>query len=154
MKHSELRRYRDVLAGWQGIYSRQAQSILLVTASRPALGYCEPPIHAVPRVLSRVGVSSGRGVKLMYNATYYAESQQSTFRKNMSPLTFMVEEEAKQEASECRWQAVALLVTCCPAGHLLGSFLDHEDGGDMFLRNVTCLSTQYTTLCPRELKPP
>jgi hypothetical protein len=32
---------------------------------------------------------------------------------------------------------------------LLGSFLDPEDGGDMFLRNVSCLSTDYTALCPR-----
>jgi hypothetical protein len=24
-----------------------------------------------------------------------------------------------------------------------------EDGGDMFLRNVTCLSTNYTALYPR-----
>jgi hypothetical protein len=31
---------------------------------------------------------------------------------------------------------VALLATCFHAGFLLGLFLDPEDGGDMFLRNV------------------
>jgi hypothetical protein len=31
---------------------------------------------------------------------------------------------------------------------LLGVFLDPEDGGDMFLRNVGGLSTDYTALCP------
>jgi hypothetical protein len=29
-----------------------------------------------------------------------------------------------------------LLATCFLAGFLLGSFIDPEDGGDMFLRNV------------------
>jgi hypothetical protein len=35
------------------------------------------------------------------------------------------------------------------AGFLLGLFLDPEDGGDMFLRNVGWLSSDYTALCPR-----
>jgi hypothetical protein len=34
------------------------------------------------------------------------------------------------------------------AGFLLGLFLDPEDGGHMFLRNVGCLSTDYTALYP------
>jgi hypothetical protein len=28
-------------------------------------------------------------------------------------------------------------------------FFDPEDGGDMFLRNVGCISTDYTALHPR-----
>jgi hypothetical protein len=35
------------------------------------------------------------------------------------------------------------------AGFLLGLFFDAEDGGDMFLRNVSLLSTYYTVLYPR-----
>jgi hypothetical protein len=34
-------------------------------------------------------------------------------------------------------------------GVFLGSFFDPEDGGDMILRNVGCLSTDYTALYPR-----
>jgi hypothetical protein len=32
---------------------------------------------------------------------------------------------------------------------LLGLFFDPEDGGDMFLRNINWLSTDYTALYPR-----
>jgi hypothetical protein len=32
------------------------------------------------------------------------------------------------------------------AGFFLGVFFDHEDGGDIFLRNVGLLSTEYTAL--------
>jgi hypothetical protein len=35
------------------------------------------------------------------------------------------------------------------AGFLLDLFFDHEDGGDMFLRNVGWLSMDYTALYPR-----
>jgi hypothetical protein len=35
------------------------------------------------------------------------------------------------------------------AAFLLGLFLDPEDGGHMFLRNVGFLSTNYTALSPR-----
>jgi hypothetical protein len=40
----------------------------------------------------------------------------------------------------------ALLATCFHAGSLLGLFFYPEDGGDMFLRNVGWLSTDYTAL--------
>jgi hypothetical protein len=35
------------------------------------------------------------------------------------------------------------------AGFLLGLFFDPDVGGDMFLRNVGWLPTDYTALCPR-----
>jgi hypothetical protein len=43
----------------------------------------------------------------------------------------MVEEWAKQGTS-----VKALLAACFHNGILIGLFFDHEDGGDMFLRNV------------------
>jgi hypothetical protein len=36
-------------------------------------------------------------------------------------------------------------------GFSLGLFFDPEDGGDMFLRNVTYLPTDYTALYPRRV---
>jgi hypothetical protein len=42
-----------------------------------------------------------------------------------------------------------LLVTCFHSGVLLGLFFDTEVGGDMFLRNVLYLSTDYTDLYSR-----
>jgi hypothetical protein len=44
----------------------------------------------------------------------------------------------------------SLLATCFHAGIFLGLFFDPEDGGDMFLRNVGLLSTDYTALYPRK----
>jgi hypothetical protein len=42
------------------------------------------------------------------------------------------------------------LVYCLlDAGFWLGLFFDHEDGSDVFLRNVRCLSMVYTALYPR-----
>jgi hypothetical protein len=35
------------------------------------------------------------------------------------------------------------------AGFLLGAIFKPVDGGDMFLRNIVCLSTDYTALYPR-----
>jgi hypothetical protein len=43
----------------------------------------------------------------------------------------------------------APLATCFHAGFLLGLFFDPEDGGDMLLRNVGRLSTDYKALYPR-----
>jgi hypothetical protein len=40
-----------------------------------------------------------------------------------------------------------VLVTCFHAGILLGLF-NPEDGGDIFLRNVGLLSTDYTAVYP------
>jgi hypothetical protein len=43
------------------------------------------------------------------------------------------------------------LAACCllHAGFLLGLFIDHEDGGYMFLRNVGLLSAGYTVVYPK-----
>jgi hypothetical protein len=35
------------------------------------------------------------------------------------------------------------------SGFLFSLFFDPEDGGDMFVRNIGLLSTDYTTLFPR-----
>jgi hypothetical protein len=42
------------------------------------------------------------------------------------------------------------IATCFHAGFLLGLFFDTENGGEMFLRNVGCLSTDYMALYPRK----
>jgi hypothetical protein len=44
-----------------------------------------------------------------------------------------------------------LLATCFHAGNLLGLF-DHKDGGDMFLRNIGRLATNYTALYPHKIE--
>jgi hypothetical protein len=49
-------------------------------------------------------------------------------------------------------EPTALFSTCFHAGFSLGLFFDPENGGDMFLRNVGCPSTDYTALYPRRLK--
>jgi hypothetical protein len=41
---------------------------------------------------------------------------------------------------------VALPDTCYQAGFLFCLIFDLEDGGDMFLRNISSLSTDYTAL--------
>jgi hypothetical protein len=51
-----------------------------------------------------------------------------SFRKNISPI-FGVEEKANQETS--------VLATCFHVSFFLGLIFDPEDGGDMFLRNVS-----------------
>jgi hypothetical protein len=47
----------------------------------------------------------------------------------------------------------APLATCFHAGFLIGLHFDPEDGGDMFLRNVGWLSTDYTALYPISSNP-
>jgi hypothetical protein len=42
-----------------------------------------------------------------------------------------------------------LFATCLLAGYCWNYFFDREDGGDMFLRNVGCNSTDYTASHPR-----
>jgi hypothetical protein len=42
-----------------------------------------------------------------------------------------------------------VLATCLLAGSCWNYFFDPEDGGDMFLRNVVCNSTDYTASYPR-----
>jgi hypothetical protein len=44
-----------------------------------------------------------------------------------------------------------VLATCFHAGFLLGLFFDPEDGGNIFLLNVSSLTTDYMTLHPRTL---
>jgi hypothetical protein len=44
----------------------------------------------------------------------------------------------------------ALRGMCLHAGYLLGLFFYPEDGGDMLLRNVDSLSTDYIELYPEE----
>jgi hypothetical protein len=43
----------------------------------------------------------------------------------------------------------SLLATCFQTDFLLGLFFILEDGGDIFLRNVDWVSTDYTALYPR-----
>jgi hypothetical protein len=47
-----------------------------------------------------------------------------------------------------RWQA-ALVAIYFHSGFLVGLFFDPEDGGDMFIRNGSWLSTDYKSLYPR-----
>jgi hypothetical protein len=62
--------------------------------------------------------------------------------------------------SERTWQAEqannaegeGLLATCFQAGILLGLFFDSDDVGEMFLRNVGRLSTDYTVISPKKHK--
>jgi hypothetical protein len=42
-----------------------------------------------------------------------------------------------------------ILWLCFPPAFTIALFFDLEDGGDMFLRNVGSLSTDYTALYPR-----
>jgi uncharacterized membrane protein len=44
---------------------------------------------------------------------------------------------------------IALLATCFHMGILLTSFFNPEDGGNMFLRTISGLSTGYMALYPR-----
>jgi hypothetical protein len=69
---------------------------------------------------------------LGYNAVSSVESKPK-FRRNISPPP----------------SGSTLLATCFQAGFLLGLFFDPEDGDDMFLRNVSWPSTDYTALYPR-----
>jgi hypothetical protein len=45
--------------------------------------------------------------------------------------------------------SIALIASCFHADFFLDLFFYPEDGGDMFLRNVGRLSTDYMALCPR-----
>jgi hypothetical protein len=49
---------------------------------------------------------------------------------------------------QARSQHKSLFATYFHAGFLLGLFFDPEDGGEMFLRNVSLLSKDYTALYP------
>jgi hypothetical protein len=65
---------------------------------------------------------------LGYKAVWAVESQ-PTYRRNISPPSLVL----KYKASKIR----TLLSTCFRAGTLFGLFFYSEDGGDMFLRNVS-----------------
>jgi hypothetical protein len=65
-----------------------------------------------------------------------------TLRRNMSPPS----SGSKNKLS--KKPAGLLLVICVHASFLLGLFVP-EDGGDIFLRNVTSFSTDCMALYPR-----
>jgi hypothetical protein len=52
-------------------------------------------------------------------------------------------------ATDVSEEHIASIFTCLLAGSCWNYFFDPEDGGDMFLRNVGCKSTDYTTSHPR-----
>jgi hypothetical protein len=84
--------------------------------------------------------SSGyKGFYLLgYNAMYSTETQ-PTFRRNMSPQSSGSKNKPRKTSE---WKQAA-----SRGGILVGVSLDPEHGGDMFLRNVGWLWTDYTTLC-------
>jgi hypothetical protein len=46
-------------------------------------------------------------------------------------------------------KSIILIATCLLSGLAENFFFDPEDGGDMFLRNVGCISTDYKASHPR-----
>jgi hypothetical protein len=50
---------------------------------------------------------------------------------------------------ESRLKTVVPLAYLLHAGFLLGLLFDPEDEGDMFVRNIGCLSPRYTAVYPR-----
>jgi hypothetical protein len=63
---------------------------------------------------------------------------QPTFRRNISPPSSGSKKKFQQEPAS---KQVASRINCDPE--------NPEDGGDMFLRNVGCISTDYTASHPR-----
>jgi hypothetical protein len=51
----------------------------------------------------------------------------------------------------CCWERV-LACYLLHAGFLLGFLIDSEDGGNIFLRNAGCLSTDYRALYPKKIE--
>jgi hypothetical protein len=81
---------------------------------------------------SRATAGQHLAVKLTFNSRVPSSVQsRPTFRRNTSIFSR------------------SLLATCFHAGFFLDLFFDPEDGGDMLLRNVGWLSTDYTALYPR-----
>jgi hypothetical protein len=62
---------------------------------------------------------------------------------NILPKTKIRQLMTSKLGSACRW---------LHAGFLVGFFFNPENGGDMFLRNVSRFSTNYTALYPRRQK--
>jgi hypothetical protein len=56
---------------------------------------------------------------------------------------------SKNKPSKKQRESRAMCATCSHSGFLLGLLFDPEDGGDIFLRNVGLISTDYTALYPR-----
>jgi hypothetical protein len=77
-----------------------------------------------------------------YNAVQYVDSQ-LMFRRNMSPPSSGSKNKLSMKPARSRQQVPVL-----PASCFLRLSFDSEDGGDMFLRNVGWLSTDYKVLYP------
>jgi hypothetical protein len=69
---------------------------------------------------------------------------QVTFKKNLSPPSsgLKIKKTRKQNEAGSKHTSVH-------AGFLNSLLLDSEIGGDIFLRNVGCISLNYTALYPR-----
>jgi hypothetical protein len=78
---------------------------------------------------------------LGYNAVQASESQ-STFRRNMQPLSSGLNSKPRKKPPWSRQQGQLL------AGFYLGEVFNPEDGSDLFFRNVDWLSLAYTALYP------
>jgi hypothetical protein len=78
----------------------------------------------------------------MYNPVCSVESQ-PTFQRNISPPSSGSKSKPSKKPA-WKWMA-----TCFHTGFLLGLFFNHEDGGDIFLQNISWLSIDYTALYPR-----
>jgi hypothetical protein len=83
---------------------------------------------------------------LGYNSVYSAESQ-LMFRRHMTHLSSGLKNKPSKKPAWKQVASRALLAIWFHARFLLGLIFDPEDGADMCLRNVSCLSKDYMELC-------